>query len=607
MFARYYTLDLPVYDARINPLSVGVGRVLGHSIKQFLRGGVSTPHVVVSTWLGACLASVVSASNSLGLLLSVLVLTSVIRVNWGVLAVATLVTKTLFWLGAGVIFSSGQWLLTGPLAESWMNVASLPVLAWFGLEYPLVSGALLWTLPMTVAISALLMAGLGWLRRTATSLEGSSKYQSFASNPVGRWVLQLTLGVSASNGIVAALDKHIGFWRWKGAAVAGVVILFAGFTGNQWANNHARGFLSSALAAANGATVDIEQAEFNIWRGRLNLEGLAIADSENLATNLLAANQLSMTVSWADLLSKQVRVDEITVRQAQSGSPRATKGQLTGPIVNVPEESVVDSESIEDYLTQAKEWKERLAQFKEWLDRWESGDQATQPGPADPDYETWLDEQIQNSGYASVVHEPLARRYWQTNIDRVYIDALTVEWLAPEALAIEMTSLSSQPAQNTAAPRLLLTSASDNIALDVIFESLVGSGGNSRIQGYFNNIDYQAIKAQLNSSVANKVNDGIVNIALSGDFNHRDTGELNLLLAAQLSDASLMIKGEPIDVERFDIPVLVQGAFANPSIRVDKSVVESQVKDLAKDAVKSKVESKLKDKVQDKLKGLFKR
>jgi hypothetical protein len=314
-----------------------------------------------------------------------------------------------------------------------------------------------------------------------------------------------------------------------------------------------------------------------------------------------------MTVSWADLLSKQVQVDEITVRQAQSGSPRATEGQLTGPVVHVPEVSDVDSESIEDYLKQAKEWKERLAQVKEWLDRWESDEQATQPSPADPDYETWLDEQIQNSGYASVVHEPLARRYWQTNIDRVYIDALTVEWLAPEALAIEMTSLSSQPAQNTAAPRLLLTSASDNIALDVIFESLVGSGVNSRVQGYFNNIDYQAIKAQLNSSVANKVNDGIVNIALSGDFNHRDTGELNLLLAAQLSDASLMIKGEPIDVERFDIPVSVQGAFANPSIRVDKSVVESQVKDLAKDAVKSKVESKLKDKVQDKLKGLFKR
>ena len=163
------------------------------------------------------------------------------------------------------------------------------------------------------------------------------------------------------------------------------------------------------------------------------------------------------------------------MRQAQSGSQRATQGQLTGPMVNVPEVSDVDSESIEDYLKQAKEWKERLAQVKEWLDRWESGDQATQPSPADPEFETWLHEQIQNSGYASVVHEPLARRYWQTNIDRVYIDALTAEWLAPEALAIEMTSLSSQPAQNTAAPRLLLTSASDNMALDVTLESLVDS------------------------------------------------------------------------------------------------------------------------------------
>lgn len=581
--------------------------MLGHSIKQFLRGGVSTPHVVVSTWLGACLACVVSASNSLGLLLSVLVLTSIVRVNWGVLAVATLVAKTAFWVGAAVIFSSGQWLLTGPLAETWMNLAGLPVIAWFGLEYSLVSGALLWTLPLTLAISALLMTGLGWLRRGATSLEGSAKYQSFATKPIGRWVLQLTFGASATQGLVAALDKDIGFWRWKGTAVAGVLILVAGVTGNQWVNNHARDLLSSTLTAANGATVDIEHAEFNIWQGRLSLEGLQIADSESLATNLLAADQLSLTFMWADLLSKQVRVAEISVRQAQSGSQRATRGELTGPMVSMPEVGDVDSEDMEGYLKQAKQWKERLAQIKQWLDRWESSDQATQPSPADPDYEAWLDEQVQNSGYASVVHEPLARRYWQTNIDRVYIDALNAEWLASETLSIEMTSLSSQPAQNTSAPRLQLTSASDNIALDVSLDSLLDSSATSKIQGHFNNIDYQAIKTQLNHSVANKVSDGTVNLAVSGDFSHTNAGELNLLLVAQLNNARLMIKGEQIDVERLDIPVLVQGGFANPSIGVDNSVLESQLKDLAKDALKSKAESKLKDKVQDKLKGLFKR
>jgi len=581
--------------------------VLGHSIKQFLRGGVSIPHVVISTWLGICLACVVSASNSLGLLLSVFMLSSIVRVNWGILAIATLLAKTVFWLGAGVVFSSGQWLLSGPLAESWMNFASLPVLAWFGLEYPLVSGAFLWSLPMTLAISALLTAGLGWLRRGATSLEGSTKYQSFANKPIGRWVLQLTLGVSAAHGVVSALDKDIGFWRWKGTAISALVLLVAGIAGNQWANNNARDILSSALTAANGASVDIENAEFNIWQGRLNLQGLQVADPEDLATNLLAADQLLLTFTWDDLLSKQIRVAEISVRQAQSGSQRATKGEISGPVVSVPEVGDVDSENIEDYLKQAKEWKARLAQVKDWLDRWESGNQATQPSPTDPDYETWLDEQIQNSGYASVVHEPLARRYWQTNIDRVYIDALNAEWLASETLSIEMTSLSSQPAQNTSAPRLQLTSASDNIALDVSLDSLLDSSATSKIQGHFNNIDYQAIKTQLNNSVANKVSDGTVNLAVSGDFSHKKAGDLNLLLAAQLNNARLMIKGEQIEVERLDIPVLVQGGFANPSIGVDKSVLESQLKGLAKEALKSKAESKLKDKVQDKLKGLFKR
>lgn len=581
--------------------------MIGHSMKQFLRGGVSTPHIVVSTWLGALLASIVSLTNSPGLLLSVLVICSIVRVNWGVLAFSTIAAKTLFWLGAGLVFDSGQWLLTGPLAEGWLRFASLPIMAWFGLEYPLVSGALIWTLPSTLVFSHVVIFCLRWLRRGAGSVEASSRYQSLISQPIGRWILKFTLGVSASQGILAALDKQIGFWRWKGTAVAGVLLLIAGVTGNQWVNNHARDLLSSTLTAANGATVDIEHAEFNIWQGRLSLEGLQIADSESLATNLLAADQLSLIFTWADLLSKQVRVAEISVRQARSGSQRASPGELTGPMVSMPEVGDVDSQSMEDYLKQAKQWKERLAQIKEWLDRWESSDQATQPSPADPDYEAWLDEQIQNSGYASVVHEPLARRYWQTNIDRVYIDALNAEWLASETLSIEMTSLSSQPAQNTSAPRLQLTSASDNIALDVSLDSLLDSSATSKIQGHFNNIDYQAIKTQLNNSVANKVSDGTVNLAVSGDFSHKKAGELNLLLAAQLNNARLMIKGEQIEVERLDIPVLVQGGFAYPSIGVDKSVLESQLKDLAKDALKSKAESKLKDKVQDKLKGLFKR
>jgi hypothetical protein len=581
--------------------------VLGRSIKQFLRGGVSTPHIVISAWLGVCLACVVSVPNSLGLLLSVLILTSIVRVNWGILAMATLVAKTVFWVGAGVIFKSGQWLLTGPLADMWMNIASWPVLAWFGLEYPLVSGALLWTLPLTLALSVLLMAGLGWVRRGATSLESSAKYQSFASKPMGRWLMQLTLGVSATHGVVAALDKDIGVWRWKGSAFASAVLVIAGVAGNQWISNNAKELVTSALSAANGATVDIANAEFNLWHGRLQLQGLQIADSKDLDTNILAAETLAMTVSWGSLLRKQLFVDEVIVSQAQSGASRETQGELKGAVIALPKVGDIQAESAEDYLKQAKEWKARLAQVKEWLDKWESSGEAAQPIPDDPGYEAWLDEQIKNSGYASVVHEPLTRRYWQTTVDRFYVDALKANWLDSEILALEMTSMSSAPAQTALVPRLLVTSASNNLALDITLDSLVNTEINSRIQGYFKNIDYQAIKGHLNRSIAHKVERGIVNLDVSGDFNHAAAGTLDLLLAAQLSNARLNVKGEQVDVERFDIPVYIQGAFSNPSIRVDQDVLESQLKDVVTDAVKSKVESKLKDKVQDKLKGLFKR
>lgn len=581
--------------------------MVGHSIKQFLRGGVSTPHIVVSTWLGACLAGVVSASNSLGLLLFVLILASIVRVNWGVLAIATLVAKTAFWLGSGMVFASGQWLLTGPLAEMWMNLACLPLVAWFGLEYPVVSGALLWTLPLTLVLSVFLAFCLRWMRRGASSVEANSAYQSFVSKPIGRWVLKFILGISASEGVSAALAKNTDFWRWKGTALASALVVIAGVFGNQWVNSNAKELLSSALSTTNGATVDIEQAEFNLWHGRLNLQGLQVADSDDLDTNILTADTLSVTISWGDILRKQLHVDEVIIHQAQSGTQRARRGELMRSVIPSPDVGDIDAETVEDYLKQGKIWKERLAQIKEWLDQWESSEQATQPVPSDSGYEAWLDEQIQSSGYASIVSEALARRYWQTIVNRVYVDALEANWLESETLVLEMTSLSSAPAQTALVPRLQVTSASDNVALDVSLDALLNSGTNSSVQGYFNNIDYQAIKSQLNNSFANKVEQGIVNINLSGDFHHSAAGALDILLAAQLTNARLNIKGEQLDVERLDIPVSVQGAFANPSIRVDKSVLESQLKNLLKDAVKSKAESKLKDKVQDKLKGLFKR
>lgn len=581
--------------------------MIRYSIKQFLRGGVSTSHVVISTWLGACLASVVSASNSSGLILCILMLTAIFRVNWGVMALAILMTKTVFWLGAGAVFSSGQWLLTGPLAEAWMNLAGLPVLAWFGLEYPLVSGALIWTLPVTAAISSLLMTGLGWVRRGATSLESSTKYKAFASKPIGRWVLQLTLGVSARQGVAAALDKDIGFWRWKGTAFASVIAVAACIAGNQWLNNNAQDLVAAVLSTANGATVDIEQAEFNVWRGRVNLHGLQVADSEDLDTNIFAADTLATTVTWADFLRKQIHIDEVMISQAQSGTQRAVKGELMRGTSSMPDVGDIEADAAEEYLTQAKEWKERLAQVKEWMDKWASRDKASQPKPDDPDYEAWLDDQIQNSGYAYIVHEPLARRYWQTTVNRIYVDALKAKWLQSEILVLDVTSLSTAPAQARLVPRLQVTAVSDNLALDVSLDSVLDTGLNSRIQGYFNNIDYQAIKSQLNNSVANRVEQAIVNISVSGEFRHSAAGDLDIVLAAQLSNATLNIKGEQVEVEGFDIPVHVLGSFVNPDIRVDKNVLESQLKDVVKDAVKSKAESKLKDKVQDKLKGLFKR
>ena len=63
-------------------------------------------------------------------------------------------------------------------------------------------------------------------------------------------------------------------------------------------------------------------------------------------------------------------------------------------------------------------------------------------------------------------------------------------------------------------------------------------------------------------------------------------------------------------MDEFEVPVLVEGTFKAPKLRVDNKTMEDQLKDLAEDALKdeakSRVEDKIKSKLFDRLKGLIK-
>src|SRR5690606_1981610 len=86
--------------------------------------------------------------------------------------------------------------------------------------------------------------------------------------------------------------------------------------------------LKGGLERANGATVDIREAELNLRENRLVLSGVAMADANDLATDLLRAERVEADVSATDLLRRRLALDQVTLVDASTGERRSAPGRL---------------------------------------------------------------------------------------------------------------------------------------------------------------------------------------------------------------------------------------------------------------------------------------
>ena len=193
------------------------------------------------------------------------------------------------------------------------------------------------------------------------------------------------------------------------------------------------------------------------------MNGLAVTDPTNLESNLFVAEQLHIALSTTALLSKRIDITEVRAIGAASGSVRAVPGQSVGPLV-APVEVTAPSPSPDDigaYVKEAKVWLERLRQVQDWLQRWadtESEPPSSAPKPLSPDYEDWLNQQIQQSGYAQVAYAPIEAGYWPVVAHKVYVEPLHLASLGAVGFSLEASDLASRPTQRGTAPSFRLRS-----------------------------------------------------------------------------------------------------------------------------------------------------
>ena len=582
------------------------------SVRKFMKGGLSPAHVWSSVVLGFLLGMIPDYGASAGLVAILLLCSALIRVNAGLFALSLILSKTILLLSLPWLFDLGQTALHGSLGTVFLNLSQLPVLAWFGFERYAMVGALVAGVPLALLAALVINAGVQKMRLASADLQVNRKFDAFVQSLIGRITLSLLLGKSAREGLGSALSQPVPLFRWKAGLIATSLVALLAVGAWQWAKSGLKDVLLPVIERANGATVDVGRLSLNLWTGTIDVTDLEVADPSDLSVNLFSATDLRVSISSVALLSKRLVVSEVRAQEARSGMPRTSPGQLIGPLIEAVAITAPTSDEVGSYVKDAEHWLDRLRQVQDWLKRWEGmipeGSESP-PALGSPSYQEWLDEQIAQSGYTRLSFDPIKDGYWSALAVKVSVDSVRIATFGDKDLTLLAENIASNPKQVGLSPSLKMNSEDGSVGMLLQLDELSGAGAN-RVTFSVDGLDAQSALSSLKPSISSRVNGGQIDFSLDGEFRYAGKGELAIDLLARLRDSELTIQRRKIPVDEFEVPVLVEGTFKAPKLRMDNKTMEDQLKDLAEDALKdeakSKVEDKVKGKLFDRLKGLIK-
>lgn len=572
-------------------------------IGSVFRGNATPLQVLLATVLGGALGFVPGfflpgdlgggLLQAPGLILLLLCLVLVLNANLAVFGLVTLVGKLLSLALLPVSYALGRWLIDGPLQETFRGLVNGKVTAWFGLEYYATAGGLVLGLVYGVLAGVLMNRGIRAVRGKMAGLEaGSAIYQQYASK---KWVKLLTWlflgkGQKKLTWQELAAQKKTGLpVRIGGVVVAAVFVASVWILQTWFSAPVLTQTLQSGLQAMNGATVDVKSAQLGLGSGELRVEGLAIADSNELGVDLLAADALVATLDTGELLRKRFVIDTITAQNARSSAGRATPG-VRYPGAEPPPEPPKEPgglPTIDDVLKDYNVWKERLAQARDWIEKI-AGPEAPKadPTPAEQQAEQrkQADERAkaEAAGLARVVATHLLDKAPRVLVRNVVIDGIGYS-LGGKAdkLDLKAANLSDRPELVDGNLAFDLKAQSGALAVGLARAGRAAAAGTPALGFTYaqKGVPVDSVFGQLQLGGAPPLRGGTIDLAAKGGL-QRGAGvplSLDLPLDVTLKDTTFALAGsKETKVESLALPIGVKGPLTRPSFALsDKSLQDA--------------------------------
>ncbi len=229
----------------------------------------------------------------------------ILNANLFLAGIVALLGKLCLWITMPIAFSIGRFLLEGPTEGLFKTLVNAPITAYFGLEYYVVPGGQLIALVIGGAIGISMTKLLGSYRRKMMSMEqNSEKMNQWSSKGWVKALKYIFLGSGkGKKSYEELLSKKWGNPIRIPGAIAAILIVALGYFGlKSLSDPFITAAIKGGLETANGATVDLKNAHLDIDEGRIEIDGLALADPENLDTNLFASDRIVADISSADIL-----------------------------------------------------------------------------------------------------------------------------------------------------------------------------------------------------------------------------------------------------------------------------------------------------------------
>lgn len=554
--------------------------MLLRSIGKTLRGKATPAQVFLATFLAGLLGFVPGFflpgdlgggfGQAPGLILLLLFLVLVLNANLAIFGLCLLAAKLLSLPLIGLSFAIGRWLLEGPLQGLFRLLINAPVTAWFGLEYYATTGGLVLGAAFGGIAGWLLVRTLASIRTHMARVEESSEaYQKWSKKRSVRLLAWAFLGKGKGKTTWKELAEQKRGLPVRIAGLIAVVLIAAGlWLFQSWLSTP---MLTAAardgLKAANGATVDLREARLDLGTGLLRLQDLAIADAKALDTDLFRAGLLEAKVDTGALLRKRMVIDQLSAVDATSGQPRTVPGELVQqPPEPPPPPADADAKTLDDYLKEAKVWKERLDQLRDWLEVLHGDKGAAQPPPTDADIEA--ERRLVGDAKVAAVH--LIDQAPRLVIRHIDIEGIVVEALGGR-IDLHGSNLSTAPSLLADTLNLELKSKDTDQLLLHLTGPAAGKGPLG-LEFAYRGLPVDRLFAQIKLQGASPLQGGSIDVAAAGAFDKQPgaAAVISLPLQVTLKQTTFAFPGvAPTKVDNLLLPVGVHGAITSPSITLD--------------------------------------